>query len=68
MLVKNLQINVFSYPKREFLGTRFAPYRIFELGEKIISNAKEINSQVEEVATLHKKKEGEYFFQTQVID
>lgn len=68
MIVKTLEINVYSYPSHTFLGSRNAPYREFERGEKIISNADEINSQVEEVAKLHKKKEGEYYFKTKVIN
>jgi hypothetical protein len=63
-----LKIDVFHYPTREFLGTRYAPYNVFENGEKIVSNANEINSQVNEVRQLHNKKENEVFFKTTIIN
>jgi len=66
--MKQLRIDVYQYPNSSFLGTRFAPYREFKNGEKIISNADEINSQVEEVRKLHNKKESEVYFKTNVVN
>jgi hypothetical protein len=65
--MSSLKIDVYEYPSSRFLGTRFAPYLEFENGEPIISNAEDINSEVEYVAKLHNKKENEFFFKTTVI-
>lgn len=67
MTTQTLKIDVYKYPEGSFLGTRFAPHRKFENGEKIISNADEINEQVDEVRKLHKKGEGEIYFRTSVV-
>lgn len=44
--MRYLQIDVYEYGTNLFLGQRFVP---FKYGEKIVSNAAEINAQVDEV-------------------
>ena len=63
--MKYLQIDIYEYSTNVFLGQRFAPYREFKQGEKIISNHEEINSQVEEVKKLHNKQN--VYFKTNVV-
>jgi hypothetical protein len=63
--MKYLQIDVYEYGTNCFLGQRFAPYREFKQGEKIISNHEEINNQVGEVKILQNKKE--VYFKTKVV-
>jgi hypothetical protein len=65
--MNHLKIDVFEYPSSKFLGTRFAPFREFNLGEEIISNADEINGQVEEVMKLHNKKLSEIYYLTNKV-
>lgn len=63
--MKYLQINIYEYGTNIFLGQRFACYREFTDGEKIISNHEEINSQVEEVKKLHNKQN--VYFKTSIV-
>ncbi len=62
--MKYLKIDIYEYNTNAFLGQRFAPYREFKQGEKIISNHEEINSQVEEVKKIHNKQN--VYFKTNV--
>lgn len=64
--MKQVKIDVYHYGTNAFLGTRFAPYREFAFGEKIISNANEINSQVDEVRKLFNYQENEVYFKTNI--
>ena len=63
--MKYLRIDVYECITNMFLGQRFAPYRTFNQGEKLISNHKEINNQVEEVKKLHGKEN--VYFKTTII-
>ena len=57
----NLQINVFSYPDRKFLGQRNIPI-VYTNETDFNISAEKINSQVDEVKNLHGKDE--IFFKT----
>jgi len=63
--MKYLKIDIYEYSTNAFLGQRFALYREFKQGEKIISNHEEINSQVEEVKKIHNKQN--VYFKTNVV-